>query len=162
MLLLALFALKLLTTSLTLGLGASGGVFSPALFLGATLGGVYGLVLHWIFPGLPIAAAFAVAGMAGVAGGSTGAALAAVVMIFEMTLDYTVIIPMTATEALSYGTRTLLHRHSIYTEKLARRGHDIPLCPNRIQSPRGLLFPGRRTGMSSRLLDTRFGLSTGR
>jgi chloride channel protein, CIC family len=126
-LLLALFALKLLVTSLTLGSGASGGVFSPALYLGATLGGAYGLVLHRLFPGLPIhPAAFAVAGMAGVVGGSTGAALAAVVMIFEMTLDYTVIIPMTVTVALSYGLRTLLHPQSIYTEKLARRGHDIP------------------------------------
>ena len=125
--LLVLFALKLLATSLTLGSGASGGVFSPALYLGATLGGVYGLVLQRLFPGLPIQpAAFAVAGMAGVVGGSTGAALAAIVMIFEMTLDYTVIIPMTITVALSYGVRKLLHRQSIYTEKLARRGHDIP------------------------------------
>ena len=75
---LILFVLKLLVTSLTLGSGASGGVFSPALYLGATLGGVYGLVLHQLFPGLPIhSAAFAVAGMAGVVGGSTGAALAA-------------------------------------------------------------------------------------
>ena len=126
-LLLVLFALKLLVTSLTLGSGASGGVFSPALYLGATLGGVYGLVLHQLFPGLPIQPeAFAVAGMAGVVGGSTGAALAAIVMIFEMTLDYNVIIPMTITVALSYGVRTLLHRQSIYTQKLARRGHDIP------------------------------------
>ncbi|HTU19052.1 MAG TPA: chloride channel protein [Gemmataceae bacterium] len=125
--LLALFFLKLLATSLTLGSGASGGVFSPALYLGATLGGVYGLALHQLFPGLPIQpAAFAVAGMAGVVGGATGAALAAIVMIFEMTLDYNVIIPMTITVALSYGLRTLLHRQSIYTEKLVRRGHAIP------------------------------------
>ena len=74
---LILFVLKLLVTALTLGSGASGGVFSPALYLGATLGGVYGLVLHQLFPGLPIhSAAFAVAGMAGVVGGTTGAALA--------------------------------------------------------------------------------------
>ena len=105
-----LFALKLVTTSLTLGSGASGGVFSPALYLGATLGGAYGLAIHWLFPRLPInPAAFAVAGMAGVVGGSTGAALAAIVMIFEMTLDYTVIIPMTITVALSYGVRKMLH-----------------------------------------------------
>lgn len=52
--------------------------------------------------------------------------MAAVVMIFEMTLDYTVIIPMTITVALSYGVRTLLNRQSIYTQKLARRGHEIP------------------------------------
>ena len=125
--LLVLFALKLITTSLTLGSGASGGVFSPALYMGATLGGVYGMAMHRLFPGLPInPAAFAVAGMAGVVGGSTGAALAAIVMIFEMTLDYAVIIPITITVALSYGVRKILLRQSIYTLKLARRGHDIP------------------------------------
>ena len=113
--LLALFGLKLLTTSLTLGSGASGGVFSPALFLGATLGGVYGLAMRQLFPGLAIdPAAFAVAGMAGMVCGSTGAAMAAIVMIFEMTLDYTVIIPMTITVALSHGVRTLLQPESIY------------------------------------------------
>ncbi len=125
--LLVLFVLKLLTTSLTLGSGASGGVFSPALFLGATLGGVYGLAMHQLFPWLPIhPAAFAVAGMAGVVAGSTGAALAAIVMIYEMTMNYTVIIPMTIAVALSYGVRKLLQPQSIYTEKLARRGHNIP------------------------------------
>ncbi|MGP0065898.1 MAG: chloride channel protein [Isosphaeraceae bacterium] len=125
--LLALFALKLLTTSLTLGSGASGGVFSPALYLGATLGGVYGLAARQLFPTLAIdPTAFAVAGMAGVVGGSTGAAMAAIVMIFEMTLDYTAIIPMTMTVALSYGVRNLLQPHSIYTMKLSRRGHEIP------------------------------------
>jgi chloride channel protein, CIC family len=125
--LILLFGLKLLATSLTLGSGASGGIFSPALYLGATSGGIFGLTMHQIFPHLPInSAAFAVAGMAGVVGGSTGAALAAVVMIFEMTLDYTVIIPMTITVALSFGIRSILHRESIYTEKLARRGHEIP------------------------------------
>jgi CIC family chloride channel protein len=125
--LLILFVLKLLTTSLTIGSGASGGVFSPALFLGATLGGVYGLAARQLFPELPIhPAAFAVAGMAGVVGGSTGAAMAAVVMIFEMTLNYSVIIPITISVALSYGVRTLLLPHSIYTLKLARRGHELP------------------------------------
>jgi CIC family chloride channel protein len=126
-LLLVLFALKLLSTSLTLGSGASGGVFSPALFLGATLGGVFGLAMQQLFPGLPIQpAAFAVAGMAGVVGGSTGAAMAAIVMVFEMTLNYTVIIPMTITVAFSYGVRALLQSQSIYALKLARRGREIP------------------------------------
>jgi CIC family chloride channel protein len=106
--LLLLLALKLLATSLTLGSGASGGVFSPSLFMGAMLGGSYGVALNWFFPG------------------ATGAALAAIVMIFEMTLDYTVIIPMTITVAVSYATRRLLLRDSIYTRKLARRGSLIP------------------------------------
>lgn len=126
-LLILLFFLKLFSTSLTLGSGASGGIFSPGLFMGATLGSAYGTVVGWIFPSLSISpAAFAVAGMAGVIGGSTGAAIAAIVMIFEMTLDYNVIIPMTITVALSYGIRTKLSPQSIYTLKLARRGHYLP------------------------------------
>lgn len=122
-----LCVLKLIATALTLGSGASGGVFSPALFMGATLGGAYGGLLELLFPGLPVSApAFAVAGMAGVVGGSTGAALAAIVMIFEMTLDYNVVLPMTITVALSYGVRKALSAESIYTLKLVRRGHYMP------------------------------------
>ena len=126
-LLLLLFALKLFATSMTLGSGASGGIFSPALFMGATFGGAYGTVIHSLFPTMAVnPPAFAVAGMAGLVGGATGAALAAIVMIFEMTLDYNVIIPMTITVALSYGVRRLLSRQSIYTLKLVRRGHYMP------------------------------------
>jgi len=126
-LLLLLFALKLLATSLTLGSGASGGIFSPALYMGATLGAVYAILIGSAFPQLAVSPpAFAVAGMAGVVGGSTGAAMAAIVMIFEMTLDYNVIIPMTITVALSYGVRSRLCAQSIYSLKLSRRGHNIP------------------------------------
>ena len=126
-LLLMLFALKLLVTSLTLGSGASGGVFSPALFLGAMLGGAYGVLLACWFPNLGFnAAVFAAVGMAGVVGGATGAMLAAIVMIFEMTRDYNLVVPMILTVAISYGVRKLLSRESIYTVRLARRGHHIP------------------------------------
>ena len=59
-------------------------------------------------------------------GGATGAAMTSIVMIFEMTLDYSVVLPMTITVAISYGVRKLLSKESIYTEKLARRGHSIP------------------------------------
>ncbi len=126
-LLVLLFAAKLLSTSVALGSGASGGVFSPALFLGATSGAAWGVVLNHFFPALQISpAAFAVAGMGGVVGGSTGAAMAAIVMIFEMTLDYTVIIPMTLTVAVSYGVRRSLIKDSIYTRKLTLRGESVP------------------------------------
>lgn len=126
-LLLLLFALKLFATSLTLGSGASGGVFSPALFLGAALGGAYGVLLQHIFPGITISpAAFAVVGMAGIVGGTTGAAITAIVMIFEMTLDYGVIVPMTTTVAIAYGVRKMISNESIYTLKLTRRGHRMP------------------------------------
>jgi len=125
--LLLLFVLKLTATSLTLGSGGSGGIFSPTLFLGATLGGAWGALLNMIFPGLHASPpAFAVAGMAGMVGGTTGAAIAAIVMIFEMTQDYNVIVPMTVTVALAYGGRKLLLNESIYTLKLVRRGHYVP------------------------------------
>lgn len=124
-----LFFLKLLTTCLTLGSGGSGGIFSPALFLGATAGGVFGLALQHLLPWIDISpAAFAVAGMAGMVGGTTGAAMTAIVMIFEMTLDYSVILPITIAVALSYSIRTLLSQESIYTLKLVRRGHYMPVA----------------------------------
>ncbi len=126
-LLLILFAAKLAATSLTLGSGASGGIFSPALFLGATTGAAWGLALNRLFPALHFSpAAFAVVGMGGVVGGSTGAAMAAIVMIFEMTLDYTVIVPMTLTVAISYAVRKSLVRDSIYTRKITLRGETVP------------------------------------
>ncbi len=127
LILLLLAALKLLVTDLTLGSGASGGVFSPGLFMGATIGAAYGTGLQWVFPGLAVGPpAFAVAGMAGIIGGSTGAAMTAVVMIFEMTRDYTVIIPMAITVTLSYAVRWAMQPESIYTLKVARRGKPVP------------------------------------
>ncbi len=126
-LLLLLFGLKLFNTSLTLGSGGSGGIFSPSLYLGATLGGAYGTIVSQVFPGMQISPpAFAVAGMAGMAGGATGAVMAAIVMIFEMTLDYRVILPMAITVAFSYGVRKLIMAESIYIMKLGRRGHYMP------------------------------------
>ena len=126
-LLVLLFVLKLLSTSITLGSGASGGIFSPALFIGAMLGGAYGTALGWIFPSIAFSSpAFAIAGMAGVVGGSTGAAMAAIVMIFEMTLDYNIILPITITVAISNGIRWILSKDTIYTLKLTRRGHYMP------------------------------------
>jgi chloride channel protein, CIC family len=122
-----LFALKLMVTSITLGSGASGGILSPSFFLGATMGSLYGVILKHIFPGLGIdPQAFAVAGMAGMVGGATGASIMAVIMIFEMTLDYSVVIPMVITAFVAYGVRKKLSTESIYTMKLAWRGHHMP------------------------------------
>jgi len=126
-LLLLLFVLKVVVTALTLGSGGSGGIFSPALFLGATFGGAFGLLFKAVFPHLPISlSAFAVVGMAGVVGSVTGAALTAIVMIFEMTLDYQMILPIVATVAVSYGVRKVFLKRSIYTLKLVRRGQPVP------------------------------------
>lgn len=127
-LMILLFAAKLLATVLTLGSGASGGIFSPSLFMGAVLGGAYAVVVNHLAPGLALAGpGTAVIGMACVVGAATGAVLTAVVMIFEMTRDYNVIIPLILAVAFAYGVRTLLLDDSIYTLKLTRRGHHIPL-----------------------------------
>jgi CIC family chloride channel protein len=125
--LVVLFLAKLLATSATLGSGASGGVFSPSLFLGATLGGACGVALKEILPGLGVdPTALALAGMAGVVAGATGAAITSIAMIFEMTRDYSVVLPMTITVAVSHGVRRALSVENIYTMKLARRGHSMP------------------------------------
>jgi CIC family chloride channel protein len=137
--LLLLVGLKLLATCLTLGSGASGGVFSPSLFMGAGLGGAYALVFNQVLAGGvhidPVS--MAVVGMAGLVGGVTGAAVTAVVMIFEMTRDYNVILPALVTVSLAYGTRRLVTRNSIYTLKLIRRGHYIP---ESLQTNRFMLY----------------------
>lgn len=123
-----LFVVKLAATSLTLGSGASGGIFSPGLFLGATLGGAIGGLMHQVFPDVPgiSVAAFGMVGMAAMVGGATGAALTAVVMIFEMTRDYEIVTPTIIAVAISLGIRRLLLTDNIYTMKLTRRGSYIP------------------------------------
>jgi CIC family chloride channel protein len=126
-LLFLLFGAKLFATSLSLGSGASGGIFSPSLYLGATLGGLYGITLGQLIPGLEInPVPFALAGMASFVGGVTGAPMAAIVMLFEMTLSFRFILALIIAVALSYGTRKLLSKESIYTLRLVRRGHLVP------------------------------------
>ncbi len=126
-LLLLLAVLKLLATSLTLGSGASGGVFSPALFIGATLGAAFAVSVHALFPSLDVNPTnAAVIGMACMVGASTGAAVTAVVMIFEMTRDYHVIIPLIIGVSVAYSMYHLLLADTVYTMKLSRRGQRIP------------------------------------
>ena len=126
-LLLLLFVCKLLATSLSLGSGSSGGIFSPSLFMGATIGGGFAALLSMLFPSLAInVPSFAMVGMGAMVGGGTGAAMTAVTMIFEMTRDYDIVLPMILAVALSLGVRRVLSRENIYTMKLFRRGHVIP------------------------------------
>ncbi|CAE6692978.1 H(+)/Cl(-) exchange transporter ClcA [Paraburkholderia domus] len=125
--LLMLALCKMLATSISLGSGSSGGVFSPSLFIGATLGAAFASVVAMVLPGAPVSApAFAMVGMGAMVGGGTGAAMTAVAMIFEMTRDYDIVLPMILAVAFSLGARRLLSSESIYTLKLVRRGHPIP------------------------------------
>ena len=122
-----LFVCKVLATSLSLGSGSSGGIFSPSLFMGAALGGGFAALLN--LAGIPIplsVPAFAIVGMGAMVGGATGAVMTAVTMIFEMTLDYSIIMPMIVAVAMSTGARRVLSHETIYTLKLLRRGRSIP------------------------------------
>jgi CIC family chloride channel protein len=125
--LLLLYVCKLLATSVSLGSGSSGGIFSPSLFMGATLGGAFAALASAIWPGLPISVpAFAMVGMGTMVGSATGAAMTAVAMVFEMTRDYDIVLPMILAVAVALGVRRVLTRENIYTMKLYRRGHPIP------------------------------------
>lgn len=122
-----LFLGKWLATGLTLGSGASGGVFSPSLFLGATFGALFGNLVLLVFPASGIdPVVFAIAGMAGMVAGTTGAVLTAVIMVFELTGDYAAMLPIIATVSFAYAVRSALSEESIYTLKLSRRGYSVP------------------------------------
>lgn len=122
-----LFAAKLCATSVSLGSGASGGIFSPSLFMGATLGGAFGTAIGAIHPvgGFGVTTC-AMIGMAAMVGGGTGAAMTAVTMIFEMTRDYDLVMPIIIAVALAIGVRRLLSAENIYTVKLVGRKHFVP------------------------------------
>jgi len=125
--LLLLAACKTMATSASLGSGSSGGVFSPSLFIGATLGASLAAAIAAVLPGAPVSGpAFAMVGMGAMVGGATGAAMTAVAMVFEMTRDYDIVLPMIVAVAFSLGVRRMLSPESIYTLKLVRRGHPIP------------------------------------
>jgi chloride channel protein, CIC family len=122
-----LFVLKMLATTVSLGSGASGGIFSPSLYLGATLGGAFALGVDAIFPSAGLTApSAAIVGMAAMVGAGTGGVMTAIVMVFEMTRDYAIIVPVIVAVAVAAGVRRTLIGETIYTIKLRHRGHRIP------------------------------------
>jgi CIC family chloride channel protein len=124
--LIALAFAKLVATSMTIAAVRAGGVFTPALFIGATLGGGFGVVAQQLFPTLEIVPeAFALVGMAGLVAGSTHAPLTAIMIVFEMTNDYDLILPLMLCGAIAYITARRIHRDSIYSQWLSRKGEQI-------------------------------------
>ncbi len=122
-LLAALLGLKLLATSLTIGSGGSGGVFAPSLFLGAMFGNAFGQMVHNWFPTVTAApGAYALVGMAAVFAGAARAPITAIIILFEMTDDYRIILPLMLATVISTILAEHLSKGSIYTMKLIRRG----------------------------------------
>lgn len=124
--LLLLVFVKLFATAICLGSGGSGGVLAPSLFLGAMAGGFYGEFIQQFFPGATAASgAYALIGMGASLAAATHAPITAILIIFEMTNDYRVILPLMISCVIATLLSTRLQKESIYTIKLVRRGIDI-------------------------------------
>lgn len=122
----ALLLLKIVAFSLSLGSGGSGGSFVPALFIGSMLGGAYGFIVNQIFPSFTSEpGAYALAGMGAVFTGVTRAPLTAILILFELTHDYNLVLPIMLACVLSNLISSALHPESIFTESLRRRGFTI-------------------------------------
>jgi CIC family chloride channel protein len=122
-LLLALLAAKLVFTAVSIGGGFPGGVFAPSLYLGATLGAAYGQALERLAPALKLAPpAFAMVGMAAVLAGAVHAPLTAIILLFEMTHDYRIILPLMFAVGISLAVSQRLQKDSVYTLALTRKG----------------------------------------
>ncbi len=123
LLVLALLAAKIIMTPTSLAGGFIGGVFAPSLFLGATLGSAYGMAVHYLMPNYAvIPPAFALVGMAAVLSGTVRAPLTAILLLFEMTGDYRIILPVMFAAGLSLLVARWLQPHSVYEYGLALKG----------------------------------------
>lgn len=126
LIMLALLGGKLLATSLTLGSGGSGGIFAPSLFLGAMLGGLTGTALAAVLPGeVGSAGSYALVAMGAMVAATTRAPITAIIMVFEMTNNYTIILPLMIACILATLLAGQIVRPSIYLAKLLHRGIDL-------------------------------------
>ena len=138
---LALIVLKMLATSITLGAGGSGGVFAPALFIGAMAGGAFGRGAHMILPAITApAGAYALVGMAALFAAAAHAPITAIIILFEMTDNYLIILPLMFSVVVAHLIASRVYPDSIYSIKLRRRG--------------GLTKPLREMGILDMLLVT--------
>jgi len=120
---LLLVILKIFATAVTIGSGGSGGVFAPSLFIGAMLGGAFGTIVNRLLPDMTASTgAYALVGMAAVNGACTLAPLSAIIILFELTNEYGIILPLMFTVVMATFVSRKLNPESIYTEKLRRRG----------------------------------------
>ncbi len=121
--LVGLLFLKILATSFTLGSGGSGGIFAPSLFMGAMLGGMFGELTNMAWPDIVApSGAYALVGMAAVFSGVARAPITSIIILFEMTRTYSIMLPLMLTVVVSTLISYAISRDSIYTIKLKRKG----------------------------------------
>ncbi len=120
---LVLIFVKILATSLTLGSGGSGGIFAPSLFMGAMLGAFFGYIVNYIFPDITAApGTYALVAMGGLVAGTTRAPITAIIIVFELTKETSIILPLMIVVTISMILSSKLSRESIYTLRLLQRG----------------------------------------
>jgi CIC family chloride channel protein len=131
--LLLLLALgKILATSITLTFGGSGGLFTPSLYIGAATGGAFGVALKGLFPGLHIhPEAYALVGMGALVAGATNAPITGILIVFEMTNDYAIVLPLMLATVICHGIARRLEPDSLYSGWLRRRGERIEFGSDR-------------------------------
>ncbi len=123
---LALIFLKSIATAITLGSGGAGGVFAPALFIGAVCGGAYGGIVHYLLPEYTASpGAYATIGIGAFLAASTHAPMTAIFLLFEMTGNYLIIIPVMLVSILSTVVASKFYPDSIDTVDFSREGINI-------------------------------------
>ena len=117
-----LIFIKILATSLTLGSGGSGGIFAPSLFMGAMTGATFGYFVNFLFPEYTAnPGAYALVAMGGLVAGTTRAPITAILIVFELTKENAIILPLMLTCTVSMILSSKLSRESIYTLKLLQK-----------------------------------------
>jgi CIC family chloride channel protein len=125
--LLGLAGAKLLATAITTGSGGAGGLFTPSLFFGALVGGAYGFSVHGLWPEIASSyGAYSAVGMAAIAAGTSHAPISAILIVFEFTGNYDLILPLMVASIISSFLSRRLRRYSIYTEALKHKGIELP------------------------------------
>lgn len=126
-LLILVLACKWLATAASFGSGAPGGVFTPSLFMGASGGFLFGTAVHALWPAAAAdPRAFALVGMGAFLGAVCHAPLMAIIMLFEMTLTYDIVLPLMLCTVIAYYTAKGLWNHSLYSESLQRKAAEQP------------------------------------
>lgn len=131
--LLSLLIFKPIATGFTIGSGGSGGTFAPSLFTGAMLGGAFGQAINFLFPEYQVfPGAYALVGMAAVVAGTTHASLTALIMVFELTNNYKIILPLMLTIIIASIVSRSILKGSLYTLKFDKEGKQIDIYGRKV------------------------------
>jgi CIC family chloride channel protein len=120
---LLILVLKMAATAASFGSGAVGGVFTPTIFTGASIGYLFGVAIIAVWPGRPpVLSVFTLVGMGALLSATTHAPIMAIILIFEVTLDYGIILPLMLACVIAHYTSSAIEPASIYSESLKRKG----------------------------------------